>query len=230
MAQHFRGVPTNETHLKRFLSGRNKRLRDYQRSKVYEWDRVVRDSLLADTEDLTENECASVINEAWDVLGLTEVAPAPSIEITPQKKSYSTYYRVHGKRTIPQHHIRLAESWGGVLSTVLHETAHAILSVVDTVEYSNHREAFVSVLRDLYRMWHPYQDDWADCSVFSLNRWYTKGDDMMFQKPCHDHAEADLDYMNHVANVIGVNYSQHTAFSVAEMNQRSYHQYKAHAQ
>lgn len=229
MALHFQGAPTDEKLLTRFLSGRNKPLRDYQRSKVYEWDRIVNDTLLADTEDLTEDECEALVKEVWDVLGLNEVAPAPSIEITPQKKSYSTYYHVHRRKTIPKHHIRLAESWGGVLSTVLHETAHAILCVVDTVEYPNHREAFVSVLRDLYRMWHPYQGDWADCGVSSVRRRYTKGENIIVQKPCHEHAEADAEYMNHVADVIGAKYSHHSAFSVAEMNDVSYHEYIAHA-
>ena len=225
MALDYRHAPTNERDLRFFFRLRDGGKRDYQRSKVYEWDYAVRQTLLADIDDLTQDECEELTKEVWDVLGLMDVAPPPSVEITKQKKSYSTYYCDHGRKTIPEHHIRLAERWGGKMETVLHEIAHAVLAVVDTVPYRNHGPAFVSVLRDLYRLWHPYKENWADGGVFRIQRHWTKGEELFIQRPADYHPEADVDFIHHVADVVGVDYSGHSAFSLVANNAVTYQEF-----
>lgn len=120
-----------------------KPVRDFQRQRVYNWEKHFVANVDGARKRLTDQEISSLASEITAQFNTQPV----TIEVTRQRKAYSVY--------IPgQHKIKLAEGWGRERRVVLHEIAHH-LSWGD-----RHGKEFVSALIRLYSDYLGLEEDY----------------------------------------------------------------------
>ena len=119
---------------------RSKKIRDFQRSKVYAWESVAWDK--RESKSVGDRlACQTLVSEIFDTYGLS--AKTPTVEVKRALKRTS-YYQSYGNR------IALAESWGTRRSTVIHEAVHGLIQHGVHERVAAHGGEFVAILAECY--------------------------------------------------------------------------------
>lgn len=140
--------------------------RDYQRSKVYRVERMMKHAFEYQENRMSQSEIEALVETVAKDYNIV----APKVVITPARKvtSCSVGYLCE---------IRLAKGWGQDKKVVLHEMAHQIVFQSDIITTS-HGGIFVSIMIDLYckylgwsmlTMKDLLKEHKVDCSKFLTN-------------------------------------------------------------
>jgi len=121
------------------------KIRDSQRSKVYQWEQPIRKLDLNLNEELTLRQAQELVDKAWERYYARKASPKVIIR-NGHGRSYYKYSPRPGEHTIT-----LRPSWGVIPSVILHEVAHAINRAAHKYTVATHGAEFMGYMLELWK-------------------------------------------------------------------------------